>query len=105
MLVGSVGLIYLVQQNIASQPLLKTLTHAFGETIAVFLFVGAIWSGSQRTMGAFTPAMIAAFVLYAFYSDWALGIMAGNLKGIPSPDVAWLYWLYFISKRLTMLSW
>ena len=38
------------------------------------------------------------------YSDWALGMMTGNISGLPSGDVAPLYWSYFVGKRLPMLS-
>ncbi|EAU84059.2 hypothetical protein CC1G_06921 [Coprinopsis cinerea okayama7 len=43
-------------------------------------------------------------ILAVFYSDWALGMMAGNLSGLPSGDNSALYWTYWISKRLPMFS-
>ena len=43
--------------------------------------------------------------LSALYSDWCLGLMLGDLRGVPSSDNAPLYWTYFAAKRLSMLSW
>jgi hypothetical protein len=43
---------------------------------------------------------LAAFgILAVFYSDWALGMMTGNIVGLPSGDVAALYWSYFVGKN------
>ena len=48
---------------------------------------------------------LAAFgILAVFYSDWALGVMTGNISGLPSGDVAPLYWSYFVGKRLPILN-
>jgi hypothetical protein len=41
-------------------------------------------------------------VLGVFYSDWILAAIAENLAGVPSSDVAILYWLYFVAKRLPL---
>ncbi|TFK69619.1 hypothetical protein BDN72DRAFT_767720 [Pluteus cervinus] len=43
--------------------------------------------------------------LPALYCDWALGIMTGNLVGVPTEDNSVFYWTYFVCKRLTMFSW
>ncbi|TFK65690.1 hypothetical protein BDN72DRAFT_845221 [Pluteus cervinus] len=48
--------------------------------------------------------IIISTVFSAWYCDWALGIMTGNLAGLPSKDNSGFYWTYFIFKRLTMLS-
>ncbi|TFK68119.1 hypothetical protein BDN72DRAFT_960505 [Pluteus cervinus] len=40
-----------------------------------------------------------------FYADWMLGVLVGNLAGLPTKDNAAFYWTYFIAKRLTMFSW
>jgi hypothetical protein len=34
-----------------------------------------------------------------FDSNWALGMMTGNIVGLPSGDVAALYWSYFVGKN------
>ena len=49
-----------------------------------------------------TPPFICAFAL--LWMDWGLGIVTGNLVGVPSRDVQALYWTYFVAKRLPMLS-
>jgi len=36
--------------------------------------------------------------------DWGLGIVTGNLVGVPTKEVKALYWAYFVAKRLPMLS-
>lgn len=48
---------------------------------------------------------ILAFVGFfaALYSDWALGVMTGNLVGAPSSNIRVLYWIYFVAKRLPLL--
>jgi hypothetical protein len=63
------------------------------------------------------------FVMTAFWSDWLLGVIANDLTGVPSGDVAPLYWVsrvpcqgsasvranagvlqaYFVAKRLPFL--
>jgi len=43
-------------------------------------------------------------ILSVFYSDWSLGMMTGNLNGLPSGDNSALYWTYFVAKRLPMFS-
>lgn len=43
-------------------------------------------------------------VLFAFYSDFAIGAMAGNMAGVPSSDNAVLYWVYFFAKRFPLFS-
>ena len=40
----------------------------------------------------------------AFYCDWVLAALERNYSGIPSSDIAILYWMYFVAKRLPMLS-
>jgi hypothetical protein len=42
-------------------------------------------------------------LLAAFWGDWALAVMVGNLLGSPSDDTKTLYWVYFVSKRLLLL--
>jgi hypothetical protein len=40
----------------------------------------------------------------AFYCDWILAAIAENWAGLPSSDIAFLYWIYFAAKRMPMLS-
>ena len=70
-----------------------TLSHLGSPVIVYRIAVGGLVWG------------LAAFgILAVFYSDWALGMMTGNISGLPSGDVAPLYWSYFVGKRLPMLS-
>jgi hypothetical protein len=42
--------------------------------------------------------------LFAFYSDWALAAMTGDMSGSPSSDNAIFFWCYFAAKRLPIFS-
>ncbi|MCJ1353585.1 MAG: hypothetical protein MMC33_003572 [Icmadophila ericetorum] len=61
-------------------------------------------SGFLSTFGA--VGMIG--ILAAFYSDWILAAIevqhGGSWAGLPSSDVAGLYWAYFVAKRLPFFS-
>jgi hypothetical protein len=43
-------------------------------------------------------------MLAAFYSDMALGAMTNDLVGAPSDENKYLYWTYFIAKRIPFFS-
>jgi hypothetical protein len=43
-------------------------------------------------------------LLFPFFADLALGIMAHNLVGTPSGDNVALFWSYILVKRLSMIS-
>jgi hypothetical protein len=48
---------------------------------------------------------ILCFGLFgALYCDWILAAIARNWAGLPSNDIAVLFWVYFLAKRLPMLS-
>jgi hypothetical protein len=40
----------------------------------------------------------------ALYSDWILAAIAGNYAGAPSGDIDVIFWLYFVAKRLPLVS-
>jgi len=49
--------------------------------------------------------IILVGMLAAFYSDWILGAIAQHgWSGAPSGDNIWLYWSYFVAKRLLLVS-
>lgn len=60
------------------------------------------------TTNTFKGAMVSFIVVFGFfstlYADLVLGAIANNLLGLPSGDFAPLYWLWFVAKRLPMLS-
>lgn len=54
----------------------------------------------KKTMLAMSFSVV---MVGAFYSDWVLGAIANNLVGVPAGDPAYLYWAYFIAKRIPLL--
>ena len=53
---------------------------------------------------AFLISLFLGGLLAAFYSDWVLAGLAGNLIGVPSRDNSALYYSYFAAKRLPFFS-
>ncbi len=117
---GLTGLLSLVMQEIRHNRDLQIITAVFGSIVA---FLALLWliialctvvgnsAEENKVQVGFivtTTFLMVAFsatgVLAAFYSDWVLGAMAENLAGVPSGDVAPLYWAYFIAKRLPFFS-
>ena len=74
-------------------------------TICALFHLGSPEIVYRIAVGGLVWGSAAFGILAVFYSDWALGIMTGNISGLPSGDVAALYWPYFVGKRLPMLSW
>ena len=99
MTVGLVGTLSLVAENIHNPQVWK-ITVAFGTVIAFFavstLLVGvcgdaSCWGAASASFFGVVPGFI--LILGAFYCDWILAALAGNLVGIPSGDAAPLYWV------------
>ncbi|KAK0730252.1 hypothetical protein B0H67DRAFT_446995, partial [Lasiosphaeris hirsuta] len=129
-IVGFVGIMELVKENIASNSQLKIITGVLGGVaLALILADACIYWMPPRSRSLYRPdsntgrvvARIAARIagqflsivgasllvmtlLFAFYSDWALAALAGDIAGQPTRDNAVFYWLYFAAKRLPMLS-
>jgi hypothetical protein len=127
---GLSGLLSLVFKEIGQNAHVKIITEVFGTVICflagLMLIVGIIGMYSQccgsrkevnnlsmENLGKGTVAIgimlflvagSATSVLAALYSDWVLGAIAGNLVGLPSGDVAPLYWGYILAKRLPFFS-
>jgi len=129
---GLSGLLSLVFKEIGHNHDVRIITEVFGIVIALpaalMLIFGITWMCSQccgtrkavapnnssmESLGRSTIAVgimvslvagSATSVLAALYSDWVLGAIAGNLVGLPSGDVAPLYWGYILAKRLPFLS-
>jgi hypothetical protein len=119
---GMVGLVSLVREFWKSNPAVRTITYAFGGslgglaliTVGIGLIIGcrrrskALIDHIPRLLafglgGLLAIAATGATVLGAFYSDWILGAIAGDLTGVPSGDNAILYWSYFAIKRLPIV--
>jgi hypothetical protein len=133
-IVGLTGMGQLVRENFADLEQLRIITYVFvavasaipaASLIAglVFLF-SPCWNRPGRytnlekvetdaehpyvSLGFVILALMATVLgigaLFAFYSDWALAALAGDLAGTPSSDNAILYWSYFAFKRLPLFS-
>lgn len=96
MTVGLVGTISLVVEHI-HQPQVWKITAAFAAVIFFFgltaLIIGARRSAATAGTSVFGVVSALMLVLGAFYSDWILAALAGNLVGVPSGDTAVLYWV------------
>ena len=109
--VGLVGLISLVVENFWVPGVWK-ITTVFGSLIlGTGLAFLALWwcvdaSGEKKDEHRHTKALLRGLgfsslgvvptlmlVLAAFFSDWVLGALAGNLVGVPSDDNSYLYWV------------
>lgn len=114
--IGFVGIMNVVGKHINENHRVKIITGVFGGVtlIVVLAVLVACWlfmsgSGCCGTVGVsfLAGAGVAVFVLsvlFAFYTDWVLAALAGDLVGTPSGDNAVFYWMYFAAKRLPMLS-
>lgn len=107
MLVGFVGLISLIVQNwpVANNKL-HLVVEIFGALLGLGLMVMALsticckWEKASKVV---TIGVCIFLIVAVLFGDWALGAMANNLVGVPTNDQT-LYYLYWISKRLTMFS-
>ena len=74
-------------------------------------FLGGILMAIEKEKSLFVSffaglglAAMAVLIFGPFYADWMLGVLVGNLAGLPAADNAAFYWTYFVAKRLTMFS-
>jgi hypothetical protein len=115
LIIGYVGLFSLVKEA-WDNLVVRLITYVmWGVAGALALLLGlscsyCIWTEDHpedrrrsRAVGASVLTVLALIgITGALYSDWVLGAMAGNYSGIPSGDIAALYWIYFIAKRLPL---
>jgi len=63
----------------------------------------------RRLLHGIVQGIAMAFIMFAalssFYSDWAIGMMVNDFKGLPTKNHAALYWTYVAVQRLTLLCW
>lgn len=120
--VGMVGLRALLWTTFRQNKTVERLTYGFAVPVILApILVGVYWfqrdlgrsrgggkvlvSAYLHTLGSGVLAFVAVFGFFsALYSDLVLGAIAENLLGLPSADYAPLYWLWFIAKRLPLLS-
>ncbi|TFK73128.1 hypothetical protein BDN72DRAFT_814932 [Pluteus cervinus] len=108
MIVGMTGLLTLVHRG-WNDPHVKWLTVGFaivgGIALALGFFVGADEDVTMKPAAYGLMFFFSAFTFFAaLYADWALGLIANNLVGLPSSDNSKFYWTYWMAKRLTMFS-
>jgi hypothetical protein len=113
---GFVGLCSLVNQD-WKEKTVQIISFAFAGTLVLVSVVGVIFlqclGSDSRTLKRLAKSPLAAgiilfvtgtSVLGALYSDWILGAIGDDLVGFPSGDNQYLYWAYFVAKRLPLLS-
>lgn len=111
LIIGLVGLGSLVKETWDDHTI-RVITYAFGGVClggvaiaAIIGLIGACGDGDASWLAAApTVCIVGVVILGVLYSDWILGVIAGNLAGVPSGDIRILYWAYFAAKRLPMLT-
>jgi hypothetical protein len=122
-IVGMFGLCSLLWTSFRQDATVKTLTYGFAAPVillptcvAIYWYLhhathddeGGLKALILATTNTFKGAMVSFIVVFGFfstlYADLVLGAIANNLLGLPSGDFAPLYWLWFVAKRLPMLS-
>lgn len=116
MLAGIIGLMSLIHKFGHGHQGITKLTASFYTIVGIGIItylLGSIYTLFNLSslgiiykiaVGGLIWGLAAFGILAVFYSDWALGMMTGNISGLPSGDVAPLYWSYFVGKRLPMFS-
>jgi hypothetical protein len=108
--VGAVGILTVVRETLQQNHGLQIATYVFiavtASGLVVGLLVGVFVGGSACYGILFAPgAVIFSFLVAAvFYSDWVLAAVERNWMGVPASDNKFVYWLYFMAKRLPLLS-
>jgi len=102
------GVISLVAQHWGMVKV-QIITYVFISTVTVLaitaFYVNITASEEERRDDRVNLTLPITFVVGPpLYADWILGVVTGNLLGVPSGDSAGLYWSYFVLKRLTTLS-
>lgn len=121
-IVGMVGLGALLWENFRHDKTIRHLTYGFAAPMVVIPgLVAAYWytehccgpsngrRGLQKAYRHTFRGALAAFVAVfgffsALYGDLVLGVIAENIMGTPTGDVAPLYWIWFVAKRFPLLS-
>ena len=114
LIVGMVGVLSLVTETWDENHTIHIITYAFlgacGPIVIVIggsVCVNAIDDDAgcvKFSAGWPLGGVVGIVVLGVFYSDWILGAISGDLSGAPSSDNMYLYWAYFIVKRLPLAS-
>ncbi|KAK8878846.1 hypothetical protein PGQ11_000140 [Apiospora arundinis] len=72
--------------------------------IIMIWFCCVLEASAKFIMGTLAYVVLAVTILALPWMDWALGLITGNMAGIPSGDAKALYFGYIVAKRLGLLS-
>jgi hypothetical protein len=112
LIVGMTGVGSLVRQTWGSSTI-RFITYIFAGIcggVGILAMIAGVFGAWGETVDCSTLAVGpmafigGAIICAVLYSDWVLGAIAGSLAGVPSSDIAWMYWGYFAAKRFPMLS-
>lgn len=114
---GFIGICNIASKHMAANAQLRAVTGAFGGLVLLVVACVAgisccAMSGKTGCVGKLGLSFVVCgaatvfvlTVLFAFYTDWALAALAGDLVGRPGGENAAVYWVYFAAKRLPMAS-
>jgi hypothetical protein len=108
--IGVVGLIPLVIDHYDHHftPGIKVMSNLFamfvGFPIVLWLLCITYWIKKRAMISSFVIVLVWIGLFTAIYADWVLAGIARNWGGLPSSDIALLFWIYFAAKRLPMFS-
>lgn len=102
MAAGIAGVRDLLEQNWSSIAVLHTVTWVFVGVFAAAVAV-AIMSSlcAEDTPRVLCLLLIMTYGLGSAYADWVIGIVAGNIEGVPPKTV--LGAVYFAAKHLNLV--
>jgi hypothetical protein len=109
-IIGLTGLISLILRSWDDHRL-RVITAVFGAAVVFFAVVHwwyrLEWGKFDFNLDGIemTHSMLCIWwicLLASLYSDWVLGLISGDLVGVPSGDIAALFWMYFMAKRLPL---
>ena len=120
--IGMIGLCSLLWTSFRQDQAVRRLTYGFAAPLVIIPSLVAIYWYTENCFGSkggrhgctkayrqtFHGALVAFVAVFGFFSalygDLVLGVIADNVLGLPSADFAPLYWVWFIAKRLPLLS-
>ena len=123
-IVGLTGLLSIVYRTYTSNHLVRQISSIFlgiaiGPSalyIVIVILIKVVRKPNQNhpKFGLGNTLVHTAFVamilvlwagmLAAFYSDWVLGAITGDLVGTPTSSNKIIYWTYFLAKRIPLFS-
>ena len=117
LIVGLTGLMSLVRAHWSNNTV-KGLTIGLfifpllGVLILIAVIFFSTWKDEDTVWFTFQDQMVIGPVVYvgtfmlllSICMDWVLAVIAGNYSGKPDGDIAIMFWIYFMAKRLPMLQ-